>query len=129
MTRSIRCSIPLRRGRSSQACGFDRWPWLDKSGGSAMTGRMISFGSGGAVRSLKALKRELIALQKSCTQLWGEMGAQEQEIIERKMSRAPTVRAIKRHDVLRARYWAAETRRMQLRGLIAERSAPGDDLP
>jgi len=94
-----------------------------------MTGRMISFGSGGAVRSLKALKRELIAVQKICTQLWGEMGAQEQEIIERKMSRAPTVRAIKRHDVLRARYWAAETRRMELRGLIAERSAPGDDLP
>jgi hypothetical protein len=78
---------------------------------------------------LKALKRELIAVQKICTQLWGEMGAQEQEIIERKMSRASTVRAIKRHDVLRARYWAAETRRMELRGLIAERSAPGDDLP
>ena len=67
--------------------------------------------------------------QKSCAKLWGEMGAQEQEIIERKMDRAPTVRAIKRHERLRARYWAEETRRIHLRAQIAERSAPGDDMP
>ena len=90
---------------------------------------MISFGSGGPVRSIAALKRELVAVQKSCAKLWGEMGALEQEIVERKMDRTPTVRAVKRHDVLRARYWAAETRRMHLRSLIAERSTPGDDMP
>ena len=90
---------------------------------------MISFGSGGPVRSIAALKRELVAVQKSCAKLWGEMAAQEQEIIERKMDRTPTVRAIKRHDGLRVRYCAAETRRMHLRVQIAERSAPGDDMP
>jgi hypothetical protein len=45
------------------------------------------------------------------------------------MDRAPTVRAVKRHDGLRSRYWAAETRRMHLRAQIAERLAPGDDMP
>ena len=90
---------------------------------------MISLGPSGPAQSLKALKRALTAAQKLSAKLWGELGAQEHEIIERKMDRAPTVRAVKRHDALRARYWAAETRRMQLRGLIAERSAPGDDMP
>lgn len=90
---------------------------------------MISIGSGGAGRSVKALKRELRALAKRCEKLWGELGAQEQEYVERKLSRAPAQRAFARYEILRDRYWAAETRRVQLRGLVAERCAPGDDLP
>jgi hypothetical protein len=90
---------------------------------------MISFGSGGTGRSVKALKRELAAVQKRCRKLWAEMGAQEQEFVERKMCRVPTGRAFKRYEALRARYWAADTRRVELRGLIAERLAPGDDMP
>lgn len=103
--------------------------WLDMPGGLAMTGGMISLGSGEAGRSLKALKRELAALQKRCTKLWAEMAAQEQEYVERKMCRAATTRAFRRYEALRDRYWAAEFRRVQLRGLVAERSKPGDDLP
>jgi hypothetical protein len=94
-----------------------------------MTGGMISLGSGGAGRSLKALKRELAALQKRCTKLWAEMAAQEQEFVERKMCRAAATGAFKRYEALRDRYWASEARRVELRGLIAERSKPGDDLP
>ncbi len=94
-----------------------------------MTGRMISLGSGDAGRSLKALKRELAALQKRGTKLWAEMAAQEQEFVERKMRRAAATGAFKRYEALRDRYWAAEAWRVQLRGLIAERSKPGDDLP
>ena len=108
---------------------LNRWRWLDKPDGLAMTGGMISFGTGSAGRSLKALKRELAALQKRCTQLWAEMAAQEQEYVERKMCRAAVTRAFKRYETLRDRYWAAEARRVQLRGLIAERSKPGDNLP
>jgi hypothetical protein len=94
-----------------------------------MTKGMISFGSGGSGRSVKALRRELAALQKRCTKLRAEMGAQEQEFVERKMCRAPTVRAFKRYEELRAQYWAAENRRVELRGLIAERMPPGEDMP
>ena len=90
---------------------------------------MISFGSGGTDRSVKALRRELTALQKRCSKLWAEMGAHEQEFVERKLCRTPTVRIFKQYEALRARYWAAETRRVELRGLIAERLAPGADMP
>lgn len=78
---------------------------------------------------LATLQRELAALQKRCTALWGELGAQEQEFVERKMGRAPVAQAFRKYEALRDQYWAAETRRVQLRGRIAERSAPGDDLP
>jgi hypothetical protein len=94
-----------------------------------MTEGMISLGTGSAGRSLKALRRELAALEKRCTKLWAEMGAQEQEYVERKMCRAAATGAFKRYEALRDRYWVAEARRVQLRGLIAERSKPGDDLP
>lgn len=94
-----------------------------------MTGGMISFGSDGPGRRVKALKRELVALQRRCTKQWGELGAQEQEYVERKMCRKPAKRAFKRDELWRDRYWAAETRRVQLRGLIAERSNSGDDFP
>jgi len=103
--------------------------WLDKPSGLAMTGRMISLGNGGAGLSLKALRRELAALQKRCTQLWAEMAAQEQEYVERKKCRAAATGAFKRYEALRDRYWAVEARRVELRGLIAERSRPEDDLP
>jgi hypothetical protein len=108
---------------------FRWWRWLDKPSGLAKKAGMISIGSGGAGRSVKALKRELRALGKRCEKLWGELGAQEQEYVERKLSRAPAGRAFERYEILRDRYWAAETRRVQLRGLVAERGAPGDDLP
>jgi multidrug resistance efflux pump len=90
---------------------------------------MISLGNGGAGLSLKALRRELAALQKRCTQLWAEMAAQEQEYVERKKCRAAATGAFKRYEALRDRYWAVEARRVELRGLIAERSRPEDDLP
>ena len=102
---------------------------LDMPGGSDMTEGMMSLGSGGAGRSLKALKRELVAVQKRSARLWAEMAAQEQEFVERKMSRAPSKRAFARYEALRDRYLAAEARRVELRGLIAEGSKPGDDLP
>lgn len=92
--------------------------------------RASPFGNHGqAKRELAALKRELAAMQKRCTALWGELGAHEQEFVERKMGRAPVAQAFRKYEALRDQYWAAETRRVQLRGRIAERSAPGDDLP
>jgi hypothetical protein len=94
-----------------------------------MTEGMISFGRGDAGHSLKALKRELKAVQKRGAKLWAEMGAQEQEFVERKMCRAATSRCLKRYEALRARYWAMEARRVELRGLIAERMKPGADVP
>jgi hypothetical protein len=45
------------------------------------------------------------------------------------MGRAPVAQAFRKYEALRDQYAAAETRRVQLRGRIAERSAPGDDLP
>lgn len=108
---------------------LEEWRGLDKAVGAAMREGMISIGSGGPGRSLQALKRELAAVQKRCTKLWAELGAQEQEYVERKLSRASTKRCFERYEALRDRYWAAHARRVELRGLIAERSRPGDDLP
>lgn len=105
---------------------------LDKPSGLALNGRMSSIGSaenGGAGRSLEALKRRLKAMEQRCSDLAGELGTQEQEFGERKMSGAASRRAFARYEALRDRSWAAETRRGQLRGLIAERSNAGEDLP
>lgn len=105
---------------------------LDKRGGLALKGRMSSIApgeNGGAGRSLETLQRRLKAMEQRCSDLSGELGAQEQEFVERKMSGAASKRAFERYEALRDRYWAAETRRVQLRGLVAERSRPGDDLP
>jgi hypothetical protein len=105
---------------------------LDKRGGLALNRQMSSRASGAngaAGRRLEALKRRLKALEQRCTELAGELGAQEQEFVERKLGRAAATRAFARYETLRDRYWAAETRRVQLRGRLAERLRPGDDLP
>ena len=76
---------------------------LDTSGRLAMTVGMISFWGLGVGRSLKALKHELATVQKRCTKLWAEMGAQEQEYVERKLGRAATRRCWQRYEALRTR--------------------------
>ena len=81
-----------------------------------------------AERSLAVLRSQLAGLEKRGKVLWGELGAQEQEYVERKMMGAPTAVAFRQYESLRDRYWALETRRVQVRGLIAEKMAPGDDL-
>jgi len=80
-----------------------------------MTGRMISLGNGGAGLSLKALRRELAALQKRCTQLWAEMAPRSRNTSSER-SAGRRHRAFKRYEALRDRYWAVEARRVELRG-------------
>ena len=85
--------------------------------------------NGDAEKALKVLKNELAALRKRNSKLWGELGAQEQEYVERKLMRAPTAAAFRQYENLWERYRAYETRRVQVRGLIAEQMPPGDDMP
>lgn len=69
---------------------------------------------------LEALKRRLSSQEKHCTELWAEMGAQEQEYVECKQAGALSVQAFKKYDRLRIRYLAEERWRVLLRGSIAE---------
>lgn len=67
-----------------------------------------------------ALGRQLVLQQQQCTQLWAEMGAQEQEYVERRQVGAPAVQALKKYERLRDQFLEAEQRRVRLRGLMAE---------
>ncbi|MDD2765685.1 MAG: hypothetical protein PHE83_17115, partial [Opitutaceae bacterium] len=104
---------------------------LDKRGGWSMKGSMAFHRpgrNGAAKKALRVLKHELAALQKRSTKLWGELGALEQEYVERKLIGAPTTTAFRQYESLWERYRAYETRRVQVRGMIAERMESGDDL-
>jgi hypothetical protein len=46
---------------------------------------------------LEMLKRGLAAMQKRCAALWGKLGAQEQEFVERKMGRAPVAQVFRKY--------------------------------
>lgn len=70
--------------------------------------------------NVEALRRQLVLQQKHCTELWAEMGAQEQEYVERMQVGAPSVQALKKYERLRDQYLEEEKRRVLLRGLIAE---------
>lgn len=70
--------------------------------------------------NVEALRRQLVLQQTHCTQLWGEMGAQEQEYVERMQVGAPVVQALKKYERWLDQYLEAEKRRVLLRGLIAE---------
>jgi hypothetical protein len=104
---------------------------MDNTGDLGMTLEMPSLRARrviAAERSLAALKSQLAGLEKRGQVLWGELGAQEQEYVERKMTGAPSAVAFRQYESLRDRDWALETRRVQVRGLIAEKMAPGEDL-
>ena len=79
-------------------------------------------GSMGKIAAIKVetLRRQLVLQQERSTQLWAEMGAQEQEYVERMKVGAPTVQALKKYERLRDQYLEEEKRRVLLRGLIAE---------
>lgn len=70
--------------------------------------------------NVEALVRQLEMQQKHCEQLWAEMGAQEQEYVERMKVGAAAVQALKKYERLRDQYMEEEKRRVLLRGLIAE---------
>ena len=70
--------------------------------------------------NVEALNRQLVLQQKRCAELWAEMGAQEQEYVERRQVGAPAVLALKKYARLRDQYVEEEKRRVLLRGLIAE---------
>ena len=69
---------------------------------------------------VERLRQQLVLQQKHCTELWAEMGAQEQEYVERMQVGAPSVQALKKYERLRDQYLEGEKRRVLLRGLIAE---------
>ena len=89
---------------------------LDREHGMELNGSMRKI----SAINVEALRRQLVLQQEHCTQLWAEMGAQEQEYVERMKVGAPTVQALKKYERLRDQYLEEEKRRVLLRGLIAE---------
>jgi len=91
-------------------------PMLDRELRKGLKGQMRKI----ATINVAALGRQLVLQQEHCKQLWAEMCAQEQEYVERMQVGAPTAQALKKYERLRDQYLEEETRRMLLRGLIAE---------
>jgi hypothetical protein len=89
---------------------------LDREGGIGLKSRMRNT----TTLNVAALSRQLVLQQDRCSQAWAEMGAQEQEYVERMQIGAPAVRALKKYQQLREEYLKEEERRVLLRGLIAE---------
>ena len=102
---------------------------LDKSVGLELKKSMPSHRRSGESKHLAVLKQELAALQRRSVKLWGEIGAQEQEYVERQMMGAASAAALRRYQQLLERFAALEQRRVEVRGAIAARMAAGDDLP
>jgi hypothetical protein len=69
---------------------------------------------------VEALRQQLVLQQKHCAELWGEMGAQEQEYVERMQVGAPVVQALKKYEHLREQYLEEDKQRVLLRGLMAK---------